>query len=50
MLHKTGGKTKRQAQVRIGEVPAAKRLQAADPVGDGVAMDAEAIGRLIQAW
>ena len=39
----------REPQVRIGQVPAAQRLQPADPVRDGVAVDAEPCRRLSEA-
>src|SRR5688500_14698764 len=45
-LHKSHGHRQRQPQVRVGEAPAGQPLDPAQPVGDGVAVDAQLGGGL----
>jgi hypothetical protein len=45
-LHKSEGERERKPQLRVGQPPARRLLDAADAIGDGVAVDAEGVGRL----
>src|SRR5688572_18792075 len=49
VLHYADGKFQGEAQIGIGEVPVRELLQPRDSVGHGVAVDAQARGRFVQA-
>jgi hypothetical protein len=47
-LHKSQREREREAKVGVGEAPARQRLDPAEPIGDGVPMDAQRRGGLGQ--
>ena len=49
ILHDTNGEAEGESQVGVGQVPVTEGLQPRQPVGNGVAVDAQSSGRLAQA-
>src|SRR6185503_16016870 len=50
ILHKSKRKREREPQLGVGQPPAGRHLDPADPIGDRVAVDAERVGGLGEAW
>src|SRR5687768_13113538 len=49
VLHYADGELQREAEIRVGEVPVRELLQACDPVGHRIAVNAQTRRRLVQA-